>query len=176
MRHGERKLTAYSRQLTVERAEVDSGEDPASVLSTLDCQLSTRSHYNRRTPGFTLLELLIAMTIILILASMVTPTYHVAIVRAREAVLRDDLYTMRSLIDEYTLDKQQPPATLQDLVDDGYLRGGLPVDPFTNSNETWKVDLEEVPISPGQSVSGIVDVHSGSDDISSDGDVAYSSW
>lgn len=142
----------------------------------MDSQLSTRRQVTLLSNGFTLLELLIVMTIILILASMVTPTYHVAIVRAREAVLRDDLYTMRNLIDEYTLDKQQPPATLQDLVDDGYLRGGLPEDPFTNSNQTWKVDLEDVPLSPGQTVSGIVDVHSGSDDISSDGETAYSSW
>ena len=106
---------------------------------------------------------------------MVTPTYHIAIVRAREATLRDDLYTMRNLIDQYTLDKEQPPAALQDLVDDGYLRGGLPVDPFTQSNETWKVDLEDVPLSPSQTIAGIVDVHSGSDDISSDG-TTYSSW
>ncbi|HEV2348333.1 MAG TPA: prepilin-type N-terminal cleavage/methylation domain-containing protein [Terriglobia bacterium] len=126
--------------------------------------------------GFTLLELLIVMAIILILASMVTPTYHIAIVRAREAVLRDDLYTLRTLIDQYTLDKQHPPATLQDLVDDGYLHGALPEDPFTRSNETWVPVLEDVPLSPGQTVSGIVDVHSGSDDISSDGQTAYSTW
>ena len=132
--------------------------------------------HGQRTHGFTLLELMIVMTIILILASMVTPTYHIAIVRAREATLRDDLYTMRNLIDQYTLDKDHPPAALQDLVDDGYLRGGLPVDPFTQSNETWKVDLEEVPLSPTQTVSGIVDVHSGSDDVSSDGTTTYSSW
>ena len=152
------------------------GQNCVLPPSKINCQQSAPRDYNRRTPGFTLLELLIVMTIILILASMVTPTYHVAIVRAREAVLRDDLYTMRNLIDEYTLDKQQPPATLQDLVDDGYLRGGLPEDPFTSSNQTWKVDLEDVPLSPGQTVSGIVDVHSGSDDISSDGETAYSSW
>ena len=130
----------------------------------------------QRTSGFTLIELMIVLTLILILASMVTPTYHVAIVRAREAVLRDDLYTLRTLIDQYTLDKQQPPATLQDLVDDGYLHGALPVDPFTQSNETWRVDLEDVPLSPNQTVSGVVDVHSGSDDISTDGVTAYSSW
>ena len=176
MRHGEGQSTVASRQLTIKNSSPANGHEPSAGLSTVNCQLSALRHYNRRTSGFTLLELLIAMTIILILASMVTPTYHVAIVRAREAVLRDDLYTMRSLIDEYTLDKQQPPATLQDLVDDGYLRGGLPEDPFTNSNQTWKVDLEDVPLSPGQTVSGIVDVHSGSDEISSDGETAYSSW
>ena len=176
MRHGDGKSAADSRQLTAKRRALNSGKDAGARLSTVDCQPTPPRLIGRSSNGFTLLELLIAMTIILILASMVTPTYHVAIVRAREAVLRDDLYTMRSLIDEYTLDKQQPPMTLQDLVDDGYLRGGLPMDPFTNSNQTWKVDLEDVPLSPGQSVSGIVDVHSGSDDISSDGETAYSSW
>jgi general secretion pathway protein G len=126
--------------------------------------------------GFTLLELMIVMTLILILASMVTPTYHLAIVRAREAVLRDDLYTLRTLIDQYTTDKQQPPQSLQDLVDAGYLRAGLPTDPFTQSNDTWRVDVEDVPLNPQQVGSGIVDVHSGSDEISTDGTTAYSSW
>jgi general secretion pathway protein G len=153
MRHGEGRVTSGNRQRNV-----------------------TGLNHGHSDSGFTLLELLIVMTLILILASMVTPTYHIAIVRAREAVLRDDLYTLRNLIDQYTIDKQHPPATLQDLVDDGYLHGGLPEDPFTRSNETWKVDLEEVPLSPGQNVTGIVDVHSGSDDISSDGETAYSSW
>lgn len=170
MRIGERKFRVDSRQLIVE--EIKERRVPAtddSRLSTINYRLSTPG-------GFTLLELMIVMTIILILASMVTPTYHIAIVRAREATLRDDLYTMRNLIDQYTLDKERPPAALQDLVDDGYLRGGLPVDPFTQSNETWRVDLEDVPLSPTQTVSGIVDVHSGSDEISSDGTTAYSSW
>jgi general secretion pathway protein G len=169
-------LTAYSRRLTAERPASESGQDSGAALSTVGCRLSTRRSATQHAAGFTLLELLIVMTIILILASMATPTYHVAIVRAREAVLRDDLYTLRNLIDQYTIDKQQPPATLQDLVDDGYLHGALPEDPFTNSNDTWRVDLEDVPLSPGQTVSGVVDVHSGSDDISSDGETAYSSW
>jgi general secretion pathway protein G len=164
-----KKLTVDSRQSTAKTGHVSSTADASLELSTVDCQLSTDS-------GFTLLELMIVMTIILILASMVTPTYHIAIVRAREATLRDDLYTMRNLIDQYTLDKQHPPGALQDLVDDGYLHGGLPVDPFTQSNETWHVDLEDVPLSPTQTAVGIVDVHSGSDEISSDGVTAYSSW
>lgn len=144
--------------------------------ATVNGRRLVRRHRGRLTFGFTLLELMIVMTLILILASMVTPTYHVAIVRAREAVLHDDLYTLRTLIDQYTLDKQHPPATLQDLVDDGYLHGALPQDPFTKSNDTWRVDLEDVPLSPTQTVSGIVDVHSGSDEMSTDGESAYSSW
>ena len=125
--------------------------------------------------GFTLLELMIVITLVLILASMAVPTFHVAIVRAREAVLRDDLYTLRKLIDEFTIDKQCPPTSLDELVQEGYLRGGIPSDPFTNSNETWRVDIEDVPISPDQATSGIVDVHSGSDEVSLDG-TPYSSW
>jgi len=124
--------------------------------------------------GFTLLELMVAMTLILILASIAVPSYSTVVRRAKEAVLRDDLYTMRHLIDEYTADKQQPPQALQDLVDAGYL-GGVPADPITGSSDTWKPDVEEVPTSAQEAESGIVDVHSGSDAISLDG-TAYNTW
>jgi len=125
--------------------------------------------------GFTLLELMIVVTILLTLATMSMPIFQSAIVHAKEAVLKDDLYTLRKLIDEYTLDKQKPPATLDDLVEAGYLRGGLPVDPFTGSSETWQTDTEEVPTGSSQTATGIVDVHSGSDGTAQDG-TAYSSW
>lgn len=125
--------------------------------------------------GFTLLELMVVLTLILILAAMAAPSYRVAIIRARETVLKDDLFTMRKLIDQYTLDKNQPPSSLDDLVQAGYLRGGLPVDPFTGSNQTWQVDIEEVPLSPEETVPGVVDVHSGSDAESLEG-TPYSSW
>jgi len=115
------------------------------------------------------------MTLILILASFAMPTFHVAVVRAREAVLRNDLYTMRKLIDQFTLDKQRPPTSLDELVEAGYLRGGIPKDPFTDSDQTWRVDVEDVPLSPDQAASGIVDVHSGSDETSLEG-TPYSSW
>ncbi len=115
------------------------------------------------------------LTLIMILASFAIPTYHFAIQRAREAVLRDDLYTLRSLIDEFTVDKQRAPASLQELVDAGYLRGGVPVDPVTGSNETWRVDVEESPLTSDQAQPGIVDVHSGLDAPSLDG-TPYSSW
>jgi len=130
----------------------------------------------RRAPsaGFTLLELMIVITLIMILAAMAAPTYHVAIVRAREAVLRDDLYTLRKLIDQYTIDKQKAPQTLDDLVEAGYLRGGIPTDPFTGRNDTWKTDTEDVPLSD-QAGPGLVDVHSGSEEASLDG-TPYSSW
>ena len=125
--------------------------------------------------GFTLIELMIVITILLTLATMSLPIFQYAIVHAREAVLKDDLFTLRKLIDEYTLDKQKPPSTLDDLVDTGYLRGGLPVDPFTGSSETWQTDSEEVPTGSSQTATGIVDVHSGADGTALDG-TAYSSW
>jgi general secretion pathway protein G len=125
--------------------------------------------------GFTLLELMVVMTVILILASFVVPNYRTAVVRAREAVLRDDLYTLRKLIDEFTVDKQRPPSSLEELVEAGYLHGALPVDPFTGSNETWQADIEDVPTGAEQTTPGVVDVHSGSDETSLDG-TPYNSW
>jgi general secretion pathway protein G len=118
---------------------------------------------------------MIVITLILILASFAMPSFQVAVIHAREAVLRNDLFTMRKLIDEFTIDKQRPPSSLDELVDAGYLRGGVPVDPFTGSNQTWKTDTEDVPISPDQAAAGIVDVHSGSEETSLEG-TPYSSW
>jgi general secretion pathway protein G len=127
------------------------------------------------TRGFTLLELMVVLTLLLILATMSMPIFELAIVHAREAVLKDDLYTLRKLIDEFTMDKQHPPTSLDDLVEAGYLRSGIPVDPFTGSNQTWRTDVEDVPLNPSQAASGIVDVHSGSDETALDG-TPYSSW
>ncbi len=118
---------------------------------------------------------MVVLLLILILATMSVPIFQLAIVHAREAVLKDDLFTLRKLIDEFTLDKQHPPTSLDDLVEAGYLRAGIPVDPFTGSNDTWHTDVEEVPLNPTQAASGIVDVHSGSDATSLDG-TPYSSW
>ncbi len=126
--------------------------------------------------GFTLLEMMTVLFLLLVLAALAVPGYEAVLRRGREAVLRDDLYTMRKMIDEYTLDKQKPPSSAEDLVEEHYLRGGLPVDPMTGSAETWQWDIEDVPISAQEAVPGIVDVHSGSDEISSDGTTPYSSW
>jgi len=154
----------FYRAVGFERAMRPQGSACHSSLVTRHCPW-----------GFTLIELMVVITLILILATFAMPTYRVAVARARETVLRDDLFTLRKLIDEYTIDKQTPPTSLDELVDAGYLRGGIPVDPFTGSNQTWKTDTEDVPISPDQAAAGIVDVHSGADDTSLDG-TPYSSW
>ena len=127
-----------------------------------------------RAEGFSLLELMMVITVILIIATISQPFYMTGIVRTREAVLRDDLFTLRFLIDRYTLDNKRAPASLEELVEKGYV-GRVPTDPFTGSNETWQVQKEDEPISPVDSTLGIVDVHSGSDAPSLDG-TQYSSW
>jgi len=114
------------------------------------------------------------VTLILIIASISTPIYMTAMVRAREAVLRDHLYTLRALIDRFTLDNGRAPLRLEELVEKGYL-GRLPTDPFTGSNQTWQEDKEDAPLSPEQSSLGIVDVHSGSSALSLEG-TPYNSW
>ena len=124
--------------------------------------------------GFTLVELIIVMSIMAILISIGVPSYTRSLLRAREAVLRDQLFTLRQLIDEYTMDKLQAPQTLDDLVTEGYLRE-LPKDPFTNSKTTWKVDQEDTLKAADQTQPGIVDVHSGATGTSIDGS-AYASW
>jgi len=125
--------------------------------------------------GFTLIELMIVITIILTLVSIAAPMYRTSIIRSKEAVLRDDLFTLRSVIDQYTLDKQEAPQSLSDLVDAGYLRE-LPVDPFTGSSETWVEEFEDTTVMMAtQTTPGIMDVHSGSNLTSLSGE-AYSSW
>jgi general secretion pathway protein G len=124
--------------------------------------------------GFTLVELVIVMSIIVILVSIGVPMYTKSILRAREAVLHDQLFTMRQMIDEYTMDKQQAPQSLDDLVSDGYLRE-IPKDPITNSKSTWKTEMEDTLKSADQTQPGLVDVHSGATGTSLDGS-AYSTW
>lgn len=130
----------------------------------------------RRSRGFTLIELMIVISLLLILITVAVPIYKQSILRARESVLRQDLFTLRQVIDQYTLDKQKAPQALDDLVSAGYMKQ-LPTDPFTGKNDTWKVLTEEDTIAdPSQTeAGGISDVHSGSDQPSSDG-TAYSSW
>ena len=124
--------------------------------------------------GFTLIELMVVISIIVILLSLAIPNYTSSILHAKETALRDDLYTLRSLIDQYTLDKQKAPTSLQDIVTAGYLKE-LPKDPFTNARDSWVPVTDESIMSPDQTAPGIVDVHSGSEQSSSEG-TAYNTW
>jgi len=127
-----------------------------------------------RQRGFTLVEMMVVIFIIVILLSLAMPRYQKSILHAQETALKEDLYTMRSVIDQYTLDKQKAPQSLQDLVDAGYLKQ-LPEDPFTKSRETWVPVTDDTVMSPDQTQPGIMDVHSGSDLTSTDG-TAYNTW
>ena len=124
--------------------------------------------------GFTLIELLVVMAIISILATLAVPYFAQAIKHAREAVLREDLQTMRMAIDSYTMDKQKAPQSLDDLVQDGYLKA-VPEDPMTHSKDTWVTDTSDAMYSLDETEPGINDVHSGSEDTGSDGQ-PYSTW
>ena len=128
----------------------------------------------RHPAGFSLLEMMMVVTVILIVASIATPIYTTAVVRAREAVLADYLFTLRALVDRFTLDNGRAPLRLEEFVEKGYL-GRIPTDPFTGSNETWQEEKEDAPLSPKQTALGIVDVHSGSNLVSLEG-TPYSSW
>ena len=129
---------------------------------------------NRRDRGFTLIELMIVISMILILVSISIPAYNQSILRAKESVLRQDLFQLRSLISQYTLDKQKAPQSLEDLVQASYIKQ-LPIDPMTGSNSSWTVEQEDSVMSVDQQEPGISDVHSGAEGMSSDG-TAYSTW
>lgn len=124
--------------------------------------------------GFTLLELMIVMTIILILATLGAGRYEQSTVRAHEAALKQDLFVMRSSIQQYTLDKEAGPTSLDDLVSAGYLRE-VPRDPITKQKE-WATSSDDLLASPDQTSIGITDVHSTSDAISPFENTPYSSW
>jgi general secretion pathway protein G len=124
--------------------------------------------------GFTLIELMIVMAIIAVLMSVALPIYNRSILRAKESVLKNNLFTLRNTIDEYTYDKQKAPQALQDLVSDGYLRQ-IPVDPITNSADSWKLIMEDASNTVNQTEPGIFDVRSGSDKTSLEG-TPYSEW
>ena len=124
--------------------------------------------------GFTLLELMIVMAIILILATIGAGRYEQALVRAHEAALHQDLFVMRNAIDQYTVDKEAAPTSLDDLVRAGYLRE-IPTDPMTRQKD-WNTESTELLLSPEQASSGISDVHSSSDSVSPFETTPYSSW
>ena len=122
----------------------------------------------------TLIELMIVLTIIITVVSIAVPLYQKAIVRSKESVLKNNLFTLRTLIDEYTFDKEKAPQSLDELVKEGYLRE-LPLDPFTKKRDTWKVETEDALRTVDQKEPGIFDVKSGSDSTALDG-TKYSEW
>jgi general secretion pathway protein G len=124
--------------------------------------------------GFSLIELMVVMAIISVLIAIAVPIYQKSIIRAKESVLRSNLFTMRNMIDEYTVDKQKAPESLQELVTDGYLRE-VPQDPMTGSSDTWKIIMEDTPVGGSNSSPGIFDVRSGSEKKGLDG-TNYSDW
>jgi general secretion pathway protein G len=124
--------------------------------------------------GFTLIEIMMVMAIISILVSVAVPLYQKALIRSKETILKQNLFTLRTVIDEYTYDKQKAPQTLEDLVTAGYLRR-IPMDPMTGSDRSWKIIMEDATNTVNQSEPGIFDVRSGSDQTSLEG-TAYSEW
>jgi general secretion pathway protein G len=123
---------------------------------------------NRR--GFTLIEIMVVVAIIVTILSIAVPFYTTSMVRAKESVLQSNLFTMRSVIDQYTYDKEEPPQSLDQLVSEGYLRE-IPIDPFTESRDTWQVINDTGPTGD----SGLYDVRSGSDRTALNGTL-YSEW
>ena len=128
----------------------------------------------KREAAFTLLELIVVMTIIGILATLAVPSFKSALKSAREAVLKEDLQVMRSAIDSYTMDKQKAPQSLDDLVQDGYVKV-IPTDPMTRARDTWVTQTSDALHSLDQTDPGIDDVHSGSEETGSDGQ-PYNTW
>jgi general secretion pathway protein G len=132
------------------------------------------SKNRRKNAGFTLVELMIVMAIIMVLAVVAVPSYIAAMRAAREAVLKEDLHVLRNAIDSFTADKQKAPQTLEDLVQEGYLKS-IPDDPLTHSKETWVTETSSDLHSVEQTDPGIDDVHSGSQEQGSNGK-PYSEW
>jgi len=126
-----------------------------------------------RRAGYTLIELVIVMAIISILVSIAVPLYQKSLLKTRESLLKNNLFTLRTVIDEYTFDKQKAPQTLDDLVNEGYLRA-VPLDPIAGNNQ-WKIIMEDSVSSVNQTAPGIFDVRSMANGKSLEGTI-YSDW
>jgi general secretion pathway protein G len=123
--------------------------------------------------GFTLLELMIVVAIIGILATLAQPMFKTAVLKSREAALKEDLFNIRNVLDQYYADNGKYPDSLSDLVAKGYMRG-IPVDPFTGANDSWRLEFY-VSESGEESSGGIFDVHSASNEVGLNGK-PYSEW
>jgi general secretion pathway protein G len=153
-----------------------------SLIERLKMHRAPAKPFQNREPGgarlgflgFTLLEMMIVMAIIIILLGVAAGMYQRSVLRSREAVLKQDLRVMREAIQQYTLDKLAAPQSLDDLVSAGYMRE-VPRDPITQQ-KNWKIDNEDILLSPDQTTTGISDVHSASDVTSPFENTAYSSW
>lgn len=121
-----------------------------------------------------MIELIIVMTVIGLLAAIAIPSFLTSVRKAREAVLRENLRTMRSAIDSYTVDKEQAPQTLDDLVQAGYLKS-IPMDPVTNHTDTWITSQSDALTNITETQGGISDVHSGAQGTATDGS-SYNTW
>jgi general secretion pathway protein G len=128
----------------------------------------------RRRAGFTIIELLIVMTLVIILASIGMAQYRSSVTRAEEAALKENLFRMRDAMDQFYADKNKWPADLAELVSEGYIRE-VPTDPFTKSKDTWQTRQAEPDPNNPASAGGIDDVHSGSDRTALDG-TRYAEW
>ena len=124
--------------------------------------------------GFTMIELLIVISIIVVLASMGMTQYRNSVIRAREAVLKEDLFRMRDAIDQYYADRNKYPSSLDDLVSEGYMRE-VPIDPMTQSKDSWQPVNAEANVNDTTAEPGVYDVKSGSDQLGLDG-TRYADW
>ncbi len=135
--------------------------------------MARRIPSGKRLAGFTLIELMIVMAVVAVLVSVAVPMYQKSVIRARETVLRQNLFTLRTVIDEYTYDKAKAPQSLEDLVREGYLRQ-IPIDPMTGQAD-WEVVMEDSVTSVSQTEPGIFDVRSRSTARSLEG-TPYNEW
>ena len=143
-------------------------------ISQSNCPTTRLPNYAIREAGFTLIELMVVISLIVVLASMGLVQYRQSIVRSKEAVLKEDLFRMRDAIDQYYADKNSYPSAIDSLVSDGYLRS-IPKDPFTNSESSWQtIPAEPDPNNPVGDP-GIYDVKSGADATALDGS-RYADW
>ena len=131
-----------------------------------------QTEFGRQENGYTLLELLIVVAIISVLATLAIPSFQASAVKAREVALKHNLFTMRTVLDQYYADTQSYPESLEKLVETGYLRQ-IPIDPFTKSADTWQLIFDDNTEEDIQS--GIFDIHSGSDLVATNG-TPYNQW